>query len=129
MENIREKTKQPMSTFRLVIGIITIVLSVLITFQSCAAGVSNALEENNEIGGTAGLFLAICFLVAGIVGIVTRKSSVCGGAFTSAGFYIVAGLVGFAGAGSYADLTIWSVLSLAFGVIFIIAGILVKKQK
>ncbi len=124
-----EKTKQPMATFRLVIGIITIVLSVLITFQSCAAGVSNALEENGEVGGTAGLFLAICFLVAGIVGIVTRKSAGCGGAFTSAGFYIAAGLVGFAGAGSYGDLTIWSVLSLVFGVIFIIAGILVKKNK
>lgn len=124
-----EKTKQPMATFRLVIGIITIVLSVLITFQSCAAGVSNALEENGEVGGTAGLFLAICFLVAGIVGIVTRKSAGCGGAFTSAGFYIAAGLVGFVGAGSYGDLTIWSVLSLVFGVIFIIAGILVKKNK
>lgn len=124
-----EKTKQPLSTFRLVIGIITIVLSVLITFQSCAAGMSNALEENGEAGGTAGLFLAICFLVAGIVGIVTRKSSSCGGTFTSAGFYIVAGLVGFAGAGSYADLTIWSVLSVVFGIIFIIAGVLVKKNK
>ena len=43
-----EKTKQPLSTFRLVAGIITIVLSVLVTFQSCAAGLSNALEENGE---------------------------------------------------------------------------------
>lgn len=43
-----EKTKQPLSTFRLVAGIITIVLSVLVTFQSCAAGLSNALEENGN---------------------------------------------------------------------------------
>ena len=49
-----EKTKQPLSTFRLVAGIITIVLSVLVTFQSCAAGLSNALEENGESGGSAG---------------------------------------------------------------------------
>ena len=66
-----EKTKQPLSTFRLVAGIITIVLSVLVTFQSCAAGLSNALEENGESGGSAGVLLAVCFLVAGIVGIVT----------------------------------------------------------
>ena len=51
-----EKTKQPLSTFRLVAGIITIVLSVLVTFQSCAAGLSNALEENGESGGSAGVF-------------------------------------------------------------------------
>ena len=119
-----EKTKQPLSTFRLVAGIITIVLSVLVTFQSCAAGLSNALEENGESGGSAGVLLAVCFLVAGIVGIVTRA----GGAFTSAGFYIVGGLIGLICAGSYADLVIWGVISVAFGVIFIIAGVLTKKR-
>ena len=91
-----EKTKQPLSTFRLVAGIITIVLSVLVTFQSC--------------------------------GIVTRKSTGAGGAFTSAGFYIVGGLIGLICAGSYADLVIWGVISVAFGVIFIIAGVLTKKR-
>lgn len=106
-----EKTKQPLSTFRLVAGIITIVLSVLVTFQSCAAGLSNALEENGESGGSAGVLLAVCFLVAGIVGIVTRKSTGAGGAFTSAGFYIVGGLIGLICAGSYADLVIWGVIS------------------
>lgn len=123
-----EKTKQPLSTFRLVAGIITIVLSVLVTFQSCAAGLSNALEENGESGGSAGVLLAVCFLVAGIVGIVTRKSTGTGGAFTSAGFYIVGGLIGLICAGSYADLVIWGVISVAFGVIFIIAGVLTKKR-
>ena len=101
-----EKTKQPLSTFRLVEGIITIVLSVLVTFQSCAAGLSNALEENGESGGSAGVLLA----------------------FTSAGFYIVGGLIGLICAGSYADLVIWGVISVAFGVIFIIAGVLTKKR-
>lgn len=122
-----EKTKQPLSTFRLIAGIITIVLSVLVTFQSCAAGISNALEENGESGGSAGVLLAVCFLVAGIVGIVTRKSTGAGGAFTSGGFYIVGGLIGFASAGSYSDLIIWSVISVAFGILFVIAGILTKK--
>lgn len=120
--------KQPMSTFRLVAGIITIILSVLVTFQSCAAGLSNALEENGEIGGSAGVLLAVCFLIAGIVGIVTRKSIKMGGAMTSAGFYIFGGLIGFVNAGSYKDLTIWSTLSVIFGILFVVAGILVKKR-
>ena len=123
-----EKAKQPLSTFRLVAGIITIVLSVIVTFQSCAAGVSNALEENGEAGGSAGVLLAVCFLVAGIVGIVTRKSTGAGGTFTSGGFYIAGGLVGLMCAGSYSDLVIWGVLSIVFGIIFVIAGILTKKN-
>lgn len=123
-----ENKKQPMSTFRLASGIITIILSVLVTFQSCAVGVANSLQENEEISGSAGALLAICYLVAGIVGIVTRKSTRANGAFTSAGFYIVGGLVGFANAGSYKDLIIWSALSIIFGILFVIAGIRTKEM-
>ena len=38
-----------MKTWKLVSGILSIVLFVLVTFQSCAAGLSNALQENGEI--------------------------------------------------------------------------------
>lgn len=38
-----------MKTSKLVVGIISIVLSILVAFQSCAAGLSNALESNGEV--------------------------------------------------------------------------------
>ena len=47
-----------MKTAKLVIGIVSIVLFVFIAFQSCAAGMSNALEANGEMSGTAGLLLS-----------------------------------------------------------------------
>ncbi|MBQ3664167.1 MAG: hypothetical protein IJR83_05415 [Clostridia bacterium] len=110
-----------MKTARLVIGIISIVLFAFITFQSCFAGIGNALSENGEVSGTAGLLLAISMLVAGIVGIATRKHLY--GGFVSAGFYFAGALIGIANYGSYKDLAIWSALSFAFSLTFLIGGI------
>ena len=63
-----------MKTTRLVIGIISMVLFVLIALQSCVAGVGNALEQAGETSGSSGLFLAVFMLIAGIVGVAARKS-------------------------------------------------------
>ena len=46
-------------TMRLVVGIISIVLSLVVLFQSCAAGIGNALSDNGESGGIGGVFLFI----------------------------------------------------------------------
>lgn len=58
-----------MKTAKLVIGILSMVLFLVIVLQSCIVGVGNVLVENDEISGSAGVFLAICMLVAGIVGL------------------------------------------------------------
>lgn len=116
-----------MKVSRLVIGIISIVLFLLIAFQSCAAGISNTLEDNGEVSGTAGLMLALCMLIAGIVGICCRKLKI--GTFVAGGFYAVGGLLGIANVGSYSDLKIWSVLSFIFAAVFIVTAILQKEKR
>lgn len=63
-----------MKVWKLVSGILSIVLFVFVTFQSCAAGVANTLSENGEVSGTAGVMVAILMLAGGIVSIATRKS-------------------------------------------------------
>jgi len=114
-----------MKTAKLIIGIISIVLFVIIMFQSCATGVVNALDNNNEdISGSAGLLLAIAMLIGGIIGIAARKSK--GGSITAGAFYILGAIIGFANLGTFGDLIVWSVLSLAFGGLFIIGSILSK---
>ncbi len=114
-----------MKTARLIIGIISIVLFVLIAFQSCAAGLGNALEDNGESSGSAGFFVALCMLVAGIVGICTRKG--IAGGFVCAGFYTVGGLLGITNYGSYSDLKLWSILCFVFAVIFVAGSIMTKR--
>ena len=48
-----------MKTWKLVLGILSIVLFVVVSFQSCAAGLGNALSENGESSGSGGIFVAM----------------------------------------------------------------------
>ena len=109
-----------MRTWKLVSGIISIVLFILVAFQSCAAGVSNTLAENGEVGGSAGLIVAIMLLVGGIVSIVTRNGG-RGGNIAIIILYGIGALLGFVLAGSYTDLYIWSAWCLVCAVLAIVA--------
>ncbi len=118
-----------MKVWKLVSGILNIILFVFVTFQSCAAGVANALQENGESSGSAGLIVAIMLLAGGIVAIATRKSEGKGGNIALVVLHGIASLTGFALAGSYKDLNIWagwSLICLILAVISIISG---KKNK
>lgn len=111
---------------RLVIGIVSIALFFVIMFQSCAAGVVNTFEGNGSVSGTAGAILAICWLVAGIVGIAGRRNKYAIG--TSVGFYFFGGIIGIANIGIYSDLAIWSMLSFAFAIIYLLSILLYRKK-
>ncbi|MGW8114431.1 hypothetical protein ACVS9P_04470 [Caproicibacterium sp. NSD3] len=106
-----------MKTAKLTIGIISIVLSLVIFFQSCAAGVGSALATGGtDTSGGNGMLLGILLIVAGIVTIAAKNSK--GGAVASTILYAIGGIVALAGAaGMYKDLTIWGVLSLIFAVV------------
>ena len=117
-----------MKTAKLVTGIISIVLCAFVMLQSCAAGVANTLEANGEVGGSAGLLVSVCLLVAGIVAIATRKSAGKGGSVAATIFYALGAVVGFTGAGSYADLNVWSVVCIAFGILHIVSIIRSKSE-
>ena len=97
-----------MKTWKLVSGILSIVLSVFVLFQSALAGVANTMSANGEAGGSAGLFVAILLLAGGIVSICVRKSVKKGGNIALVVLFGLAALFGFTGAGSYGDLYIWS---------------------
>lgn len=112
-----------MKTAKLVTGIVSIVLCVFVLFQSCAAGMANTLTENGEVGGSAGIIVAMCLIIGGIVGIATRNAAGKGGSIASAICYIFGAIIGFSGAGSYADLYIWSGLCVIFGAMYIIAAV------
>lgn len=109
-----------MKTAKLVIGIISMVLSVFVLFQSCAAGVVNSIESNGEVSGSAGFLVAAFFIIAGIIGVATRHSTRKGGSLTAAGFYLVAALFGGTLAGNYTDLYFWAFLAWAFGAVYIV---------
>lgn len=97
-----------MRVWKLVSGILSIILFVLVSFQSCVAGLGNAMAENGETSGSSGIILAVLMLAGGIVSISVRKSTGKGGNSTLIILFGIAALIGFTGAGSYADLIIWA---------------------
>lgn len=116
-----------MKTAKLVVGILSICLSAMVLFQSCAAGAANALEANGEVGGTGGFIVAIMLLAGGIVMIATRKSEKKGGSIAALILYLLGALIGFATAGSYSDLKIWAVVALLIAVMNAAALLQLKK--
>lgn len=112
--------KAPFGVWKLVSGILSIVLFILVMFQSCAAGISNTLENNGEVGGSAGAIVGIMLLAGGIVSIVVRNSLGKGGNIAIIVMYGLAALVGYLLAGSYSDLYIWSTWCLICAILAIV---------
>lgn len=117
-----------MKTWKLVSGILSTVLFVLVAFQSCAAGLGNALAENGESSGSGGIFVAILMLSGGIVSIATRKSKGKGGNIALIVLFGLAALVGFGSAGSFTDLNIWAFWCLINAILAVVAMVKSKKD-
>lgn len=105
-------------TPRLIINILSLVLFVLILFQSCAAGVVNTFIDEESVSGSAGALLAFCMLITGIIGICTRYSTENTGRYITGGLYALGGLMGLGDVGIYEDLELWSILSFLFAICF-----------
>lgn len=115
-----------MKTWKLVSGILSMILFILVAFQSCAAGVANSLEASGETSGSIGLVVAVLMLAGGIVSVVTRKSEGKGGNIALIVLFGLAALLGLTGAGNFSDLVIWAVWCLINGVLAVIS--LVKNR-
>lgn len=116
-----------MKIWKMVSGILSMVLFIFVTFQSCAAGVANTLDGKGEISGTAGLIVAIFMLAGGIVSVATRNLTKNGGNIALIILFGLAAAIGFANYGSYADLAIWSGWCLINAILAVLAIIIKKK--
>lgn len=116
-----------MKTAKLVMGIVSIVLTFLVMFQSCAAGLGEAIVDEGGTSGGAGMLVALVMLIAGIVVIVTRHSK--GGTIFCAVLYALAGIIGVTSSGIFADLVIWGGLCLIFAAICVVSAIQLGKVK
>lgn len=116
-----------MKTWKLVSGILSMVLFLFVAFQSCAAGIGNALSKNGEVSGSGGIMVAVLMLSGGIVSVATRKSEGKGGNISLIVLFGLAALVGFSLAGSFTDLNIWAAWCLINAVLAVIS--LVKGKK
>ena len=110
-----------MRVWKLVSGILSIILFAVVMFQSCAAGVVNALEDNGGISGSVGVIVGILMLAGGIVSIATRNKTGKGHDIALIVLFGLAAVFGFAGYGNYSDLVIWSVWCLINAVLAVVS--------
>lgn len=115
-----------MKTTRLIFGIISILLSLMILLQSCATGFVNAINESNDMGGTAGMFIALFIIIAGIVAIICRKGAI--GSIIAGIIYGISGLIGLGNDAVYKDLEIWGWLFVLYALFFIISGFIQRRK-
>lgn len=110
-----------MKTWKLVSGIISIAMCLLVLFQSCFAGLGdvmiNALDKNaSSSSGVAGVFVAFLMMSGGIVSIVTRNWSK-GGNIAMVVLYGLAALIGYTSFGFFKDLIVWATWCLVCAVL------------
>ncbi|ASS41447.1 hypothetical protein AXF21_05870 [Eubacterium minutum ATCC 700079] len=115
-----------MKTWKLVSGILSIVLSGFVFFQSGIVGLGNALTDNGETSGMAGFVVGSMLLSGGILSIVSRKGIEKGGHIALSILYGIGALVGLNLAGNYSDLDIWGKWCLVCAVLAIVS---LKKGK
>ncbi|MBR6018851.1 MAG: hypothetical protein IK055_01375 [Lachnospiraceae bacterium] len=118
-----------MKTWKLVAGILSIILFVIIMVQSCAAGAVNALEKNGGNSGSVGFICGILVLTGGIVSVATRNSTGKGGNVALIILFGLAALFGFTGYGNYKDLVVWSFWAAINALIAFVAIINAKKSQ
>lgn len=97
-----------MKTWRLVSGIISICMCLFVLLQSCAAGFVNAVENNGQSSGTAGMIVSLLMLAAGILSIATRNEFERSSSTALAVLYGLAALIGVVFAGNFTDLILWA---------------------
>ena len=114
-----------MKTWKLVSGILSIILFVLMMVQSCTAGLLNIVLSTGESSGTAGVMAAFFILAGGIVSVSTRNGGK-GGDIALIVLFGIAALIGLTMAGTiYLDLYAWAL----WGVINAILALVSLIQK
>lgn len=109
-----------------VIGIISIVLSLLVGFQSCAVSLGNSMVESSDTSGFSGILLTMAMMIAGFLILLSKDKK--GIIITSIVFYVVGGLIGFTSKGDFGDLAIWSNASFIFAGLTIFYLIRINKK-
>lgn len=119
-----------MKVTKLVIGILQMVLSAFILFQSCAVGTSHAIEnKTNDVGGSAGLIVAFLFLACGIIYVATRNSVKLGGDIAGMIIMLIAWLLAITNGHDYKDLVIWGWLAFIIGIGFFVWHFILNKKQ
>lgn len=114
---------------KLVMGVLMIVVSAFIFLQGTVMGIGNSIANNHHTSGSGGVLVAMCYLVAGIVYLASKKRFGLGGDIANCVILVLAWLIAISNADkTYADLPIWGWMAFIIGIGFLIWYILANKK-
>lgn len=116
-----------MKTWKLVSGILSIVITFFVLFQSCAVGFYNSVAETGMTSGTSGFIVAFLLLTGGIVSISTREGGK-GGNVAQIILFGFGALIGLTMSENYEDLQLWGGWCALCAIISIVALFMRKKE-
>ena len=128
-----------MKVWKLVSGIISILLVLVILLQSFVVGIFNTIYTkllgSTESSGTVGIVVSVLLLIAGITSIAVRKRETKKAYTVLIVLFELATMIGYVGAGNNTGLVIWATWCFAcfvvavFGMIKVLKpGIALKKK-
>ena len=117
-----------MKTWKIVSGIICCVMTLIVLFQSCAAGVASSLENAQNADAGAGMIVAVLMLAGGIVSIVTRANTSKGGNIALIIIFGIAAALGISNSSYYKDLVVWGGWCAICAVMAVVALLKVPKE-
>lgn len=98
------------------IGFSSLLLTIVVFLQSCAASTAKIAESDQAKSGSVGMLVAIIILVAGIEALNSRNSK--GKTIFSAILYTIAGILALTARSVYGYLVLWGIVSLVFAFVF-----------
>lgn len=128
-----------MKIWKLISGIISILLVLIILLQSFVVGIFNTIYTkllgSAESSGTVGIVVAVLLLIAGIASIAVRKRETKKAYTLLIVLFELATMIGYAGAGNNTGLVIWATwcftcfIVAVFGMVKVLKpGITLKKK-
>lgn len=101
-----------MKITKIIFGSLCLFFSFLSLFQSCAVGLSNTIEKNGRLDGSAGLLFTILMFVGGMVLLLTRNGH--SGTVPATVIFLIATVVGQLNKSVFGDLVIYSTILSGF---------------
>ncbi len=110
-----------------IIGIICMVSFLLIILFSCSATFVAVLDDADTAASSgAGMFIAMFYLVAGIISTAGRSSR--GASLAAMIMFIISAIIGFAALGAYYELIMWALLASVFALVYLIFFLVQKSE-
>ena len=115
-----------MKVVKIIIGIISIILTIIVFFQSCAVTIKDVLADEGGTGdGTIGIIAAIFMLLAGIIATTAWNSR--GGSIACTFFYTLAGIFTVTLQGD-SEPKVWGAVCFGFAAFFLMDAIIFNNK-